>query len=151
MEGLKPEAGISNYFLGNDPAKWHTNVPHFGTVRIGDAYPGVDLVFYGNPQQLEYDFQVAPGANPDEIRIAADGARSTSLDGSGNLVLGTAAGNVQLKRPDAYQEIDGKRLPVKSEFRLLSGNVVQFRVGEYNRSKPLVIDPVLLYAVSLGG
>ncbi len=151
VEGLQPQPGVSNYFIGNDPAKWHTNVPHFGTARIAGAYPGVDLIYYGNPQQLEYDFQVAPGADPDAIRVAAEGARSAALDKNGNLVLSTAAGDVQLKHPDAYQQIDGQRRTVKSEFQLLAGNVVQFRVGDYDHSKPLVIDPVLLYAVALGG
>jgi predicted small secreted protein len=151
VAGADPKPGISNYFIGNDPAKWRTNVPHFGTVQIAGAYPGVDLVFYGNPQQLEYDFRVAPGADPGVIRLAANGAHSTVLDRDGNLTLGTAAGDVQLKHPDAYQEIDGARRPVRSEFRLEAANTVQFRVGEYDHSKPLIIDPVLLYAVSIGG
>ncbi len=151
LEGLDPEPGVSNYFIGNDPTKWHTGVPHFGMVRVAKAYPGVDLVLYGNPQQLEYDFQIAPGADPNAIRVDPEGAQTTSLDRNGNLVLGTAAGDVQLNRPEAYQEIDGKRRPVKSEFQLLAGNTVRFRVGEYDHSKPLVIDPVLLYAVSIGG
>ena len=76
---------------------------------------------------------------------------SAALDRDGNLILGTAAGEVQLKHPDAYQEIDGARRPVRSEFRLEAANTVQFRVGEYDHSKPLIIDPVLLYAVSIGG
>jgi len=151
VAGADPKPGVSNYFIGNDPAKWRTNVPHFGTVNIAGAYPGVDLVFYGNPQQLEYDFQVAPGTDPDVIRVAADGARSAILDRDGNLILGTAAGEVQLKHPDAYQEIDGARRPVRSEFRLEAANTVQFRIGAYDHSKPLIIDPVLLYAVAIGG
>jgi hypothetical protein len=151
LTGLEPKPGVSNYFIGNDPAKWQTHVPHFGQVEIAGAYPGVDLVFYGNPQQLEYDFRVAPGADPREIRLGATGANSAALDAHGDLVLGTAAGDVQLKHPDAYQEIDGARKPVRSAFRLVAKNTVQFEVGAYDRSKPLIIDPVLLYAVSLGG
>ena len=151
VTGMEPKPGVSNYFIGNDPAKWRTNVPHFGTVQIANAYPGIDLVFYGNPQQLEYDFRVAPGADPGAIRVGTDGATSAKLDATGNLILDTAAGAVELKHPDAYQEIDGVRRPVKSDFRLVAGNSVQFRVGEYDRSKRLIIDPVLLYAVSIGG
>jgi hypothetical protein len=151
VAGADPRPGISNYFIGNDPARWRTNVPHFGTVKIAAAYPGVDLVFYGNPQQLEYDFQVAPGTDPAVIRLAANGARSAALDRDGNLILGTAAGEVQLKHPDAYQEIDGASRPVRSEFRLEAANTVQFRVGEYDHTKPLIIDPVLLYGVAIGG
>ena len=149
--GLDPKPGRSNYFIGNDPAKWQTDVPHFGKVKIAALYPGIDLVFYGNPHQLEYDFLVAPGADPNAIRVVADGATSTAVDRDGNLILGTPAGEVQLKHPDAYQEIDGNRHQVESDFELAADNSVQFRVSEYDRSQPLIIDPVLLYGVSIGG
>jgi Beta-propeller repeat len=123
---------------------------HFGGVEIHGMYPGIDLVFYGNPQQLEYDFQVAPGTDLKQIRLDT-GTTSAALDSAGNLVLGTAAGDVQLKHPEAYQVIDGVRKPVESEFRLVARSTIGFEVGSYDRSKPLIIDPVLLYAVSLGG
>lgn len=149
--GLAPKPGFSNYFLGNDPAKWLTHVPHFGGVEIAGTYPGIDLVFYGNPQQLEYDFHVAPGADPKQIRLDTGGAASAVLDSEGNLILGTPTGDVQLKHPEAYQVIDGVRKPVQSDFRLVAKSTVEFEVGGYDRSKPLIIDPILLYAVSLGG
>ena len=150
LTGLEPKAGVSNYFIGNDPAKWQTHVPHFGEVEVAGAYAGIDLVFYGNPQQLEYDFRVGPGADAKAIRLGVAGADSVALDADGDLVLGTATGDVRLKHPEAYQEIDGARKAVQSEFRL-AGKTVQFAVGAYDHSRPLIIDPVLLYAVSLGG
>jgi len=151
VAGLDPKPGVSNYFMGSDPSKWHTGVPHFGEVAIASAYPGIDLVFYGNPQQLEYDFRVAPGADPKDIRLDAGGASSAELDSDGDLILATAAGEVRLKHPEAYQEIAGVRNPVQSEFRLVTKNTVEIAVGTYDRSRPLIIDPVLLYAVSIGG
>ena len=151
FQGLDRKAGISNYFIGNDPAKWQTHVPHFGRVQMDGAYPGIDLAFYGNPQQLEYDFRVAPGADPHTIRLQADGARSTRLDRAGNLVLTTADGEVQLKHPVTYQEINGVHSDVSSRYRLLGNNTIGFAVGQYDHSRPLVIDPVLLYAVAIGG
>ena len=151
VTGLDQQAGRSNYFLGNDPSKWHTGIPHFSQVKIAGAYPGIDLVFYGDPQQLEYDFVVAPGADPKLIRLNADGVRSTALSSQGNVILRTGAGNVELKRPVAYQEIDGARSQVSSEFRLRPGHVLQLEVGNYDRRHPLIVDPVLLYSVAIGG
>lgn len=149
--GTDPRPGVSNYFLGSDPSQWKTNVPHFGRVEMAKVYPGIDLVFYGNPQQLEYDFRVAPGADSRAIRLDVSGATSTHLDADGNLILATGAGNVALKHPVAYQEVAGVREQVRSDFRLVARNTVEFAVGEYDHALPLVIDPVLLYAVAIGG
>ena len=149
--GAQPKSGVSNYFIGNDPSKWRTGVPHFGQVQIAKAYPGIDLVFYGNPQQLEYDFRVAPGADPGAIRLDVTGTTSKELDKEGNLVLGTADGDVQIKHPEAFQEIAGVRMPVQSGFRLMADNTVGFTIGEYDHTRQLVVDPVLLYALSFGG
>ncbi len=151
ISGLDAQPGRSNYFIGNDPAKWHTNVPHFSRVRVAAVYPGIDLVFYGNRQQLEYDFAVAPGADPDRIRLEARGAQSVRIDGDGNALLHTEAGDVELKRPEAYQEVAGVRQAVKSAYRLIKGHELAFEVGAYDRSRALTIDPVLEYGVSLGG
>jgi hypothetical protein len=151
VAGLRPKAGVSNYFIGNDPSKWRTNVPHFGQVEIGGVYPGIDLVFYGNPQQLEYDFRVAAGADPRAIRLSAKDAISTTLDADGSLVLATAAGDVRLKRPIAYQEIGGVRQAVQSSFLIGPHKDIQFELGSYDRTKPLIIDPVLSYGVAFGG
>jgi hypothetical protein len=151
LSGMEPRPGVSNYFIGNDPSKWQTHVPHFGRVKMDRIYPGIDLVFYGNPQQLEYDFQVAPGADPRTIHLNAGDATSTALDREGDLVLATSAGDVRLRHPNAYQEVDGAHRPVDSKFRLVSGNVVQFEIGTYDHTKPLMIDPVITYGVAIGG
>ena len=99
--------GTSNYFIGNDPSQWHTNIANYGQVAYQDVYPGVNLVYYGNQQQLEYDFVVAPGADPGSIRFAIQGADSISLDDQGNLVLSTASGDVLEHAPVVYQEVGG--------------------------------------------
>jgi hypothetical protein len=151
VSGLDPKPGVSNYFIGNDSSKWQTHVPHFGRVKMVGIYPGIDLVFYGNPQQLEYDFRIAPGADPRTIHLNAGDATSTALDQNGNLVLATVAGDVQLRHPDAYQEVDGVHRLVDSRFRLVAGNVIQFEIGTYDHTKPLIIDPVMTYGVAIGG
>jgi hypothetical protein len=151
VSGAGEQSGRSNYFIGNDPSNWHRAVPHFNRVKMAGVYPGVDLVFYGNPQQLENDFLVSPGADPKTIRLKFSGARRVHLDDSGNAVLHTPAGEVQLKRPVSYQEVGGVRTYVNSHFKIEAGRELRFELGPYDRSKPLVIDPVLMAAVSLGG
>ena len=149
--GIGEQPGRSNYFIGNDPSKWRTQVPHFNRVKMAGVYPGVDLDFYGNPQQLEYDFLVSPQADPKNIRLQIQGASRIHLDHDGNAVLRTAAGEVQLKHPASYQEIAGVRHPVESKFKLAAGRQLQFELGSYDRGQPLVIDPVLIAGLSLGG
>jgi len=101
--------GKSNYFLGNDPSKWHSDVPHYARVSYKDVYPGVNLAFHGAQRQTEFDFVVAPGANPAPIAFRFTGAKGIKTDNSGNLVISSAAGDVQLHKPVAYQEQDGAR------------------------------------------
>ena len=108
--GLDQLPGTSNYLIGNDPSQWHTDIPNYAQVEEQSVYPGVDLVYYGNQQQLEYDFTVAPGADPGVIRMAFTGAESATLDDQGNLVLQTAGGAVVEQAPVLYQEI-GRRPP----------------------------------------
>ena len=151
ISGVDPQSGRSNYFIGNDPARWQRNVPHFGRVKVAGIYPGIDAVFYGNRQQLEYDFAVAPGADPGRIRLQAEGAKTVTLDSSGNAILHTNAGEVELHRPVAYQEIAGVRHDVESTFQLIDGKLIQFQLGDYDHNQQLVIDPVLAYGVELGG
>jgi hypothetical protein len=151
VSGEGEQRGRSNYFIGNDSSKWQKQVPHFSRVRMSGVYSGVDLIYYGNPQQLEYDFVVAPGADSKAIHLQISGSRRIYLDRSGNAVLRTAAGAVQLKHPTSYQVIEGVRKSIEGYFRLVSTDQLQIEVGPYDRSKPLVIDPVLTYAVALGG
>ena len=141
----------SNYFIGNDRSQWHTNVPQYARVSYREAYPGVNLAFYGVQRQLEFDFIVAPGASPAPIRFGISGANRIATDNSGNLILASPAGNVLLHKPVAYQQKDGTRQPVGARFVLQAHNQVSFELGTYDRSRELVIDPSVTYATYLGG
>ena len=147
-----PLPGKINYFLGRDPAQWRTGISTCGRVRYRQVYRGIDLTYYGNQRQLEYDFMVAPGANPARIRLGIRGAQRVAVNRRGDLVLHTSGGDLVQHAPVTYQEIDGRRKPVLSRYVLAaSGHQVSFHLGAYNRSLPLVIDPVLSYATYLGG
>lgn len=143
--GVDELPGTRNYFIGNDPTKWRTSVPTYAKVKYEGIYSGVDLVYYGNQRQLEYDFIVAPGANPQAIRLRIEGAKRLRRE-HGDVVMMTAAGDVHLRYPRLYQDEDGNRHEVAGEYVIEGKNEVRFRVGSYNRSKPLVIDPVLAYS-----
>ena len=143
--------GHSNYFIGNDQSRWHAGVPQYARVSYRDAYPGVNMAYYGVQKQLEFDFIVAAGASPDPIRIGVTGANRISTDEQGNLMLASSAGNVLLHKPVAYQQNDGVRHSVDARFVLQSRNQVSFELGNYDRSRELVIDPSVTYATYLGG
>ncbi len=143
--------GKSNYFIGNDPRKWHRNVPQFARVRYQNVYPGIDLVYYGRQGQLEYDFEVAPGVDAKQVSLRFRGSDQLSIDADGNLVLGTDAGNVELKAPRVYQPIGQEQRPVSGKFVLRAKDQVGFELGDYDRSRRLVIDPQLSYSTYLGG
>jgi hypothetical protein len=151
--GLDKQAGVSNYLIGNDPSKWHTNIANYTDAGYQGVYRGIDLVYHGSQKQLEYDFVVAPGADPHAIRLAFDGTQGKSIDDQGNLVLHTSGGEVVEHAPVAYQVIHGVQYPVASRFVLGRGGQVGFEVGRYDHGKPLVIDPVLSlsYSTYLGG
>jgi len=149
--GERELPGKSNYFTGRDPAKWRRNVPQFAGVRYGSVYPGVDLVYYGNQRQLEYDFVVAPGADPRRIRLRFTGMSSMKVNLSGDLVLATGGQEVSVRAPVVYQEIDGAKQTVAGRFVVRGWRDVGFEVGRYNTSRSLVIDPTLTYATYLGG
>jgi hypothetical protein len=143
--------GKINYLIGNDPAQWHTGVPTFSKVRYRNVYWGVDLVYYGNQRQLEYDFLVAPGADPQSIRIEFEGVSQLQVTPDGDLVATTSGGAVKLHKPVVYQEAEGGRKLVAGSFAVDGGRTVGFRLGTYDRRKPLVIDPVLVFSTFLGG
>jgi hypothetical protein len=158
--GANPKATVTatdrqstqtNYFIGNDPAQWHAGVASYGKVNYQDLYPGINLVYYGNQQQLEYDFQVAPAADPGLIRLKFDGAQGIELDVAGNLVLHATGGDVVQHAPVLYQQAGPTRLPVAGRFVLEGNNELGFQIGSYDHSKPLTIDPVLSYSTYLGG
>ncbi len=149
--GLDELPGKSNYFIGNDPKKWRTNVPTYARVRHKDVYPAVDLVYYGDQRQLEYDFVVSPGADPKAITLAFEGAEKLEIDDRGDLLLHTAGGEIRLHKPLIYQGINGAKQPIPGRYVLKDKHQVGFSVAAYDLSKPLVIDPVLNYSSYLGG
>jgi uncharacterized repeat protein (TIGR01451 family) len=151
MVGLDLLPGKTNYFIGNDPKKWRRGVAEYARVEYRGVYPGISLVYYGNQGQLEHDFVVAPGAGPRKIRLGFEGARKLRLDANGNLVLTTGEGEVTLRAPLIYQEVDGVRRPVGGQYVLKGKRRVGFEVDHYDRLRPLVIDPVLVYSTYLGG
>ncbi len=146
-----PLPGKINYYFGNDPRKWRTGVRQFGRVTYRGIYPGVDLTYYGNQQQLESDFVVAPGANPRSIEYDVTGARDVRVDAQGNLVLVTEAGDAQLMRPVVYQTINGARREISGRYVLRAKNRIGFQIGAYDKRDSLVIDPMLVYSTFLGG
>ena len=151
IAGEDPQPGRVNYFIGNDPAKWHTNVPTYGRVRGKNVYPGIDLVYYGNHRQLEYDFEVSPGGDPNRIQFEVKGARENYVDHDGDLVVKISSGELRFKSPVVYQTSNGLRIPVRGQYVLRDSTHIAFQVSQYDRSKPVVIDPVLIYSTYLGG
>ncbi len=150
-EGENELAGKANYLVGDDPSKWRTDVPTYARVRYADVYPGVDLVYYGNQRQLEYDFRVAPGADPRAVSLRFDGADKLDVDANGDLLLKLGESVVRQPKPFVYQEVAGARREVEAGYALDADGRVRFAVGEYDRGATLVIDPVLVYSTYLGG
>lgn len=187
LEGQEKLSGTSNYFIGKDPAQWRTQIPNFRRVVAKQVYPGVDLVYYGQGRQLEYDFVIAPGGDPRAIRFALEAGDSKletgnwKIDPKGDLVAALKGGEVRFRKPVVYQEKSsqpsavslqqhpnpelptpdpgssnlqssiGNRQFVDGRYVLLADNRVGFQVGAYDKSRPLVIDPVLSYSTYLGG
>jgi RHS repeat-associated protein len=159
FEGASPNAVISpeqtlpekiNYFIGNDPAQWRRSISAFGRVRYESIYPGVDLLFYGNQNQLEYDFVVAPGTDVKTIRLQLTGAEHAAIEANGDLAFSVGGQIIRFHKPEVYQTIFGIRQAVPGQY-LLKGNHLSFEVGTYDKTLPLVIDPVLSYSSYLGG
>lgn len=158
VRGERPLPGRVHYLRGSDPAAWRRNVATYAAVECEEVYPGVDLVYYGNGSELEYDFQVAPGVDPARIRLEFSGARSAEVTAAGDLVLRDVDGQELIhRRPVAYQEQDGRRRAVPASYVLEpapSGKApyrVAFALGDYDETRPLVIDPVVIYSTYFGG
>jgi hypothetical protein len=149
-DGQDKLAGHANYFVGDDPGKWITGVPLYSRVRYRDIYPGINLVFYGNGTELEHDFIVNPGADPGHIALRLKGASSLHLR-DGNLVVSSENSELLIRKPAAYQTTAGKRVVVESELALDKDGTVRFRIGRFDRSRPLIIDPVLVFSTYLAG
>jgi len=156
--GLDELPGKSNYFIGNDRSKWRSSVPNYAKVKYPSVYPGIDLVYYGSQGQLEYDFVVAPGADPGAVTLEVTGqsfepSQELRIDSTGALVAGTGVGEVRFHKPVIYQTGDdtGQRSIIGGHYRLFAGNRVGFKIPAYDKTKTLVIDPVLSYSSFLGG
>jgi hypothetical protein len=141
----------TNYFIGSDPRKWKTNVPNYAKVKYSGVYPGVDLIFYGNQNLLEYDFTVSPGADPHVIALGFEGITDMRVDEKGDLILRTDAGDIRQSQPIVYQQIDGVRRIIPASYLIKGKKQIAFQIANYDRSKPLVIDPTLAFSTFLGG
>jgi hypothetical protein len=148
VTGLDAQNSVTNYFNGSDRKNWHTHVPNYARLKYANVYPGVDQVYYGNQRQLESDFIVAPGADPSAITLEIRGAQRMRLDAQGNLILKTSSGELRLLKPGLYQPASGtanSRTEVKGSFVLRGPRRVGFAAAPYDRTRPLVIDPVMSF------
>lgn len=155
VAGMEELPGKTNYFQGNDPAQWRTDVPTYAKVKYQEVYPGIDLAYYGNQNQLEYDFIVAPGADLKAIKFGFAGMDETAsieprIDNNGDLIVSVEGGEARWKKPIIYQEKAGQRKAIEGKFVLANGKV-GFQVAVYDKNLPLVIDPVLVFSTYLGG
>ncbi|MEK7184151.1 MAG: SBBP repeat-containing protein, partial [Patescibacteria group bacterium] len=142
----------TNYFIGNDQSKWQSNIPNYQAILAENVYPGINLKYYGTNSQLEHDFIVAPGTDPSQIAFSFEGQNELTLDGNGNLVLKAGDDQLTMQAPVSYQDTDhGRRNAVTSSFNVAEDKTVRIALGNYDLTKPLVIDPVLIYSTYLGG
>ncbi len=152
ISGVDRMAGRSNYFIGNDPKKWHTDVPNYAKVELKNVYPGIDLIYHGSAQgQLEYDFRLAPGADPNAIRLSFRGADNLSLNERGDLIVSVGKSKLVEHAPAIYQESGGGRRTIAGGWRLHGAHEAGMQVAAYDRTQPIVIDPVLTFSTYLGG
>jgi hypothetical protein len=164
IRGMDPLPTTTNYFGGKDPSSWRSNVPSYSKVKCTGVYDGIDLLYYGEEGQIEYDFTVAPGADPDSIKLGFEGADSIDVDEAGDLVMNVAGAHVRHRKPFVYQELNGARMQIAGRYKLLAhaasirdpksktqNHTVGFEIGAYDPALPLVIDPVLEYSTYLGG
>ncbi len=155
--GMEKTEGKSNYFIGNDRSKWHTNIPNYTKVKMREVYPGVDMVYYGAQRKLEYDFEVKPGVDPNVIGLSYEGAKNAEVDGQGDLIFHMDKGDVAFKAPVVYQKrmkngewtIENEK--IEGHYSLKPDGKIGFEMGNYDKTLPLVIDPVLDYSTYLGG
>lgn len=155
--GLEPLPARSNYFIGNNPAEWRTDIPTFARVRQPNIYTGIDAIYYGNALRLEYDFIIAPHADPHQIKLAFDGANQVRLDPAGDLLISLghprkeAVRLMRMHKPAIYQESNGQKRSIEGRFTIQERQTVGFELSEYDPSLPLVIDPVIEYSTFIGG
>ena len=159
LKGANPQApargidqlpGVKNYLIGSDSSRWQTDVPTFSKVRFEEIYPGIKLSYYGSQRQLEYDFEIAPGADPARIRLSCNGAQALNIDANGDLVLKLKGGELRQHKPVVYQELNGQRVAIDGRFVIRGRREIGFEIGKYDADSPLVIDPTLVYSTYLG-
>jgi hypothetical protein len=152
VEVEERQIGVSNYYAGPDRSVWRTGVPHFGRARYHTAFPGVDLIVYGNGSLLEYDWIVSPGSDPSRIHFGFQGCSGASIEPDGDLVLRLpGGGEVRHRRPAIYQVVNGTRRVITGGFVQRKDKEFGFRIEEFDRSRPLIIDPTLIFASGFGG
>ncbi len=151
LAALDEQKGVTNYQIGNDPAKWRLDVKNYGRVQARGVYPGVDVVYYGDHRRMEFDFNVAPGADADKIALRFDGMERLFTESNGDLVAEVLGQPVRFARPYAYQRVAGGTKAVDASYVLMADNVVRLKLGEYDKNSELVIDPVVTYATYVGG
>jgi uncharacterized protein (TIGR03437 family) len=151
IEATDQLPGLANYFIGSDRSRWRTHVPTYSRIVYRGVYPGIDQIYYGSRGELEYDFIVAPEARPDTIQLEFRGASRVQIEDSGDLVVTTAAGVFRHRKPVVYQVIGGDLRAVSGSYLRKGRNRVGFHVGSYDRSHPLVIDPVMQFSMFVGG
>jgi hypothetical protein len=151
LSGAEELSGKINYLIGNKPARWQTGVATFARVCVDGLYPGVNLTYHGNQRRLECDFTVMPGADPGLIKIRFDGADKISINSAGELVLNLGNGEIHQPQPITYQTANGAQREISGGYKMLDPHTVGFAVGDYDHTKPLVIDPILSYSTYFGG
>jgi Beta-propeller repeat/Abnormal spindle-like microcephaly-assoc'd, ASPM-SPD-2-Hydin len=151
VTGADELPGKSNYFIGNDPKKWSSKVPTHAKVKYEGVYSGIDLIYYGNQQQLEYDFVVAPGADPRRIKLDVHGAKKIRRENDGGLVLHMAKGELHWHKPLVYQEKNGRKERIDGQYVIKGGFRVGFELADYDLNRPLILDPGITYSTYLGG
>jgi hypothetical protein len=152
LAGLEPLASVSNYLIGNDPSRWRRGIRQYGKVVATRIYPGIDAVYYGDGRTLEFDLNVHPGADPSMIRLAYDGVAGLRVTAEGDVSFTLGDREIVQRKPVAYQERENRRVPISANYRIApGGNEVVFEVGPYDRSRPLILDPILEYGTFLGG
>ncbi len=149
--GVNELTGVSNYFIGGDPEKWHRNIPRFAGVKYAGVYPGIDMVYHGSQGQLEHDFLVAPGADPRSIELIFRNAKKLAVNAAGDLMVSLGNSEWIERAPVIYQQREGQRQVVAGRYVLRGKNRVGFSLAAYDQSKPLIIDPILTYSTYLGG
>ena len=151
LEAIEPLPGVANYYVGQDPSKWRLGVRTFAKLRTKDVYPGVDVVYYGDHRRLEFDFVVAPMANAGAIALTLSGMDKLYVNTDGDLVAEVNGQPLRFAKPYAYQKVAGLAKRVSAEYALSAPNKAELKLGDYDKNRELVIDPIMSYSTYLGG